>query len=396
LVNILLARWLPPKEYGAFAVALSVFYLLAGFHTALLTKPMMVFGAGKYREHFYKYLGMLFYAHWGISLLIAGGLSIAAFVMKHLSSLVMAKALAGLALASPFLLFLWFTRRACYVPMRPKWAVVGSGLNFLFILVGIFLLWWEKLFTSFSGLMLLGITAGMASFFLIFVKLRPLLHSFTGNPTIRMVIYDHWSYGKWVVLESFVYLASAQLWILLIPIILGLQQSAAIVAIRNLYRPVNFFMQAIGVVLLPTIAFWINRKDEKQKLYFKVLIFATISALFVGIYGLILTIFAKSLLHFLYKGHYDQYWLLVPLFGGVAVFTVGLHYLLLALKAKAIVRPLPFIWGAMTIINVLFSIPLMLKFDVYGAVAGYLFSYIFAFFVGFLIFKKHFSVKIKT
>ena len=47
LVNILLARWLPPEEYGAFAVAMSVFYLLAGFHTAVLTEPMMVFGAGK-------------------------------------------------------------------------------------------------------------------------------------------------------------------------------------------------------------------------------------------------------------------------------------------------------------------------------------------------------------
>ncbi|GIX47763.1 MAG: hypothetical protein KatS3mg131_1974 [Candidatus Tectimicrobiota bacterium] len=41
LVNILLARWLPPEEYGAFAVALSVFYLLAGFHTAVLTEPML-------------------------------------------------------------------------------------------------------------------------------------------------------------------------------------------------------------------------------------------------------------------------------------------------------------------------------------------------------------------
>jgi O-antigen/teichoic acid export membrane protein len=40
LVNILLARWLPPEEYGAFAVALSIYYLLLGFHTAVITEPM--------------------------------------------------------------------------------------------------------------------------------------------------------------------------------------------------------------------------------------------------------------------------------------------------------------------------------------------------------------------
>jgi len=49
LVNILLARWLPPEDYGAFAVALSIYYLLLNLHTAVLTEPMMVFGAGKYR-----------------------------------------------------------------------------------------------------------------------------------------------------------------------------------------------------------------------------------------------------------------------------------------------------------------------------------------------------------
>lgn len=94
LVNILLARWLPPKEYGAFAVALSVFYLLAAFHTAVLTEPMMVFGAGKCREHFRKYLGMLLYGHWGLTLLSAFVLSGVAFVMKSLGLPTMAQGMA--------------------------------------------------------------------------------------------------------------------------------------------------------------------------------------------------------------------------------------------------------------------------------------------------------------
>ncbi|MDR7404951.1 MAG: O-antigen and teichoic acid-like export protein, partial [Armatimonadota bacterium] len=127
VVNVLLARWLSPAEYGAFAVALSIFYLLAGFHSAVLTEPMMVFGAGRYREHFREYLGMLLYGHWGISAIVALALGIAAFVFARYGSPAIANGLAGLAVASPFLLFIWLVRRACYVPMQLVWAMMGSG-----------------------------------------------------------------------------------------------------------------------------------------------------------------------------------------------------------------------------------------------------------------------------
>ena len=63
LLNVLLARWLDPADYGAFALAYSVFLLLGVFHTAILTEPMLVFGPGKYRERFHEYLGILLRGH---------------------------------------------------------------------------------------------------------------------------------------------------------------------------------------------------------------------------------------------------------------------------------------------------------------------------------------------
>ena len=47
LVNILLARWTSPEEFGAFAVLFAVFLIFAGFHNALIVEPMSVFGARK-------------------------------------------------------------------------------------------------------------------------------------------------------------------------------------------------------------------------------------------------------------------------------------------------------------------------------------------------------------
>src|SRR5438552_11552208 len=63
ILNIVLARWLTPDGYGAFGVAFAVFLLLGTLHTSLLTEPMIVFGAGRFRDRAAQYLGLLLYGH---------------------------------------------------------------------------------------------------------------------------------------------------------------------------------------------------------------------------------------------------------------------------------------------------------------------------------------------
>src|ERR1700685_915370 len=75
LLNVLLARWLAPADYGAFALAYSIFLLLLVLHNALLTAPMLVFGSGKYRERFREYLGVLLRVHFTLMLPVAAVLA---------------------------------------------------------------------------------------------------------------------------------------------------------------------------------------------------------------------------------------------------------------------------------------------------------------------------------
>ena len=56
LVNVLLARWLPPAEYGAFVTAYTVLLLVSVAHSAFLAEPMLVFGSDKYAASFSHYL----------------------------------------------------------------------------------------------------------------------------------------------------------------------------------------------------------------------------------------------------------------------------------------------------------------------------------------------------
>ena len=127
VVNILLARWLTPEDYGAFALAYSIFLLFAAFHTAILTEPMMVFGAGRYAGKFDRYLGILLRGHFALmvpaSLVLAG----VALLLGRLYSPSVEHAFLGLAVAAGFILLLWLLRKVFHVTSQPGWAVLGSA-----------------------------------------------------------------------------------------------------------------------------------------------------------------------------------------------------------------------------------------------------------------------------
>src|SRR5260370_28321963 len=50
LVGILLARWLAPEEYGAYALAFAIFLLLSFVSQSLLFDPMAGFSGSSYRK----------------------------------------------------------------------------------------------------------------------------------------------------------------------------------------------------------------------------------------------------------------------------------------------------------------------------------------------------------
>ena len=366
LVNILLARWLPPKEYGAFVVALSVFYLLAGFHTAVITEPMMVFGAGKYREQFRKYFGMVRWGHWGVSVLIALGLGVAAWTFFQLDMFSMAEALFGLAVASPFLLLFWLTRRACYSQLSPIWAVVGSGINSVVIFSGAFLLWWSKLLSAFSGLILLGAAASIASLMLL-LHFRPQFLRFTGNPTPAMVISEHRSYGSWILTAALFYSASNQVLQLLISIVLGLTASATVAAVMNLYRPINLLIGSLSLILLPTFSSWVKKGLSTEILRKHVLTAVALITIFILLYVTALTLFAKPLVNWIYAGKYGEHWELVGLIGLVTILNAIIGVFVIFLKAKTYTREVASIRALSAVISLPLAIPLMKILGIEGA-----------------------------
>src|ERR1700730_16072293 len=70
-VNILLARWLSPSLYGAFAVAFAASLFVAGFYNVLVLEPLSVFGPARHASNLLAY----FRAQVRLHFLLVGSLS---------------------------------------------------------------------------------------------------------------------------------------------------------------------------------------------------------------------------------------------------------------------------------------------------------------------------------
>src|SRR5439155_25742141 len=98
VLNIVLARWLEPADYGAYAVGFSVFLFLSGFHNSLILEPMSVLGAWRRGSGLRRYLGQLVQLHAGLMVATALLLIAASFVVPDPA---LAGALRALAPAAP-------------------------------------------------------------------------------------------------------------------------------------------------------------------------------------------------------------------------------------------------------------------------------------------------------
>lgn len=373
-INVLLARWLPQEEYGAFAVAFSVFFLLGAFHTAVLTEPMLVFGASKYGAQFRQYIGVLLCGHAGLASGVSLLLGFAALACWWFGDGAVARALGGLALAAPFILFIWLVRRAFYVQSQFHWAAIGSALYLLVMVAGAYILYRREWLAPVSAFGVMGV-AGLLGGLGLTAILQPQWQSTPGSLTAALVFTDHWEYGTWNALATVVYWASGQILVVLVPIILGLHAAAIFAAVFNLFRPLNPVLQSISAMMLPIAARQI-RQGEKANFVNK-----EILGLFVActggvlLYGLGATVFSEPLLHLLYGGQYNGHGVLIFLFTLVYTASTVVQGFTVFIKATGDTGKVVTVWTVSALFTVIFAIPALLLGGLVGGVIIFAVSY---------------------
>lgn len=303
ILNILLARWLTAAEYGAFAVAYSLFLFLGTFHTALITEPMLVFGAGRYASNSSAYLKTLLRGHFYLTFAGSSLLAVAALVLKAQQLTSISQALFGLSIAAPFSLLMWMARRSAYLRCKPNLSAIFSGVYLTLTFVGLLALVKLHALSVFTSLLVIGVAGGIAGFGL-WLQLQRSATDTSLSVESAEVTRDHLRYGRWACATSILMWVPLNLFFVVLSATASLEASATLKALSNLVLPLLQANAALGSLLLPAlVARTTNSKQFVKTVRISVLVFATGAityAVFVGTFG-------KTLLHLLYGGRYDNH-----------------------------------------------------------------------------------------
>jgi O-antigen/teichoic acid export membrane protein len=332
LVNILLARWMSPLDYGAFVVAYSWLLLPQNFYEALLTEPMVIFGSGKYGKRLQAYLGYAFYGHIVLSGLVAVALLIGAVFVYFFDSQLLAAAMMGAGLSAPLVLTRWLTRQPFYITSRPHWSAIGGAIYMVFALFFLIILnYWDApvtpfnycttleaiyptcarindvaILTPFSALLALGVAGIIASTVLTVFLIRPKFKLESDESlNTREVIKDHWGYGKWASGIRVLAWVPANVYYIVLPIFVSLAESGALRALNNLVLPIFMSMSAITAILMPTFVRTF-RSYGKHGLNRRMGKIVLLSLVFTGGYFVMIVFFGPWIMNVLYNGKFDD------------------------------------------------------------------------------------------
>jgi O-antigen/teichoic acid export membrane protein len=369
LLSILLARWMSADQYGAYAVAFSIFVLLSLVYLCVVLEPMAVFGGSVYRECLRQYLKSLLWIHLLLTLtifLVLGLSSGAAALLGSAGGL--PGALVGVTLASPCVLLFWLARRSFYLELSPASAALGAGLYGLVVLGGLYLIHWSGWLSPFTAFLPISVGALLTTA-LLFYRLRPALRSSHGIVRTGEVWQRHWKYGRWALASAVASWIPAYIYYPLLTSFSGMAQSGEFKALMNLVLPIQQMQAALSMLFLP-YASRIHAEQGREgassiAARLTLLSFATALVYWVAI------ISAKEpVLHLLYSGKYMEVAYLVP---AIAIGSIlwsavcGSSIVLRAMESPASVF-VAFV--ASSVVSLAIGIPATHAYGIVGAVWG--------------------------
>ncbi len=194
-------------------------------------------------------------------------------------------------------------------------------------------------------------------------------------PTLRVnreVLQQHWQYGRWVVITAFVFQAANQGYYWLLAILLSPADVALVRAGQNLITPVDVSLTAISMLLLPRASGLVARGHIREFIQLVVRRgVLTLGATAAAALGLVAV--GHPLVHYIYRGKYDEVAVLLPGFALLAVVNGVAGSVNDALKASR--RPDLVFLGYLSAAGVVLGgIVLVKTFGAAGAVSGMVLS----------------------
>lgn len=376
LVGIQLARSLHPADYGAYALAFSAFSLLLVLDLAIILEPMSVFGGSKYAGRLRQYLGQLL----GFQTIVGGAClgallvgAIALYAARPANELILA--LAGIAFATPFILLLYFSRRALYLEYRSNAAAAGAILYTVLLFSGLWFLSRIALLSPFTAFLDMG-AAALATSALLLVWIRPVLKR-THRDQEFPIVKEHWRYGRWALGSSVFIWVSWNIWYTIVGAFAGLAGAGTLKALVNLAMPVLQSCAALSLLVLPHTARVVHAEGSAGARRQSISV-ASLFTAGAAIYWLGILAFRHRVITFLYAGKYADSASALPWLALASVATAATVGPVSALRALEKPSTVCVAFFISNLAGMAVGVPATRAYGVSGAVAGILLSSILA------------------
>lgn len=387
LLGILLARWMAPEQYGAYALVFSIFILISFLYQALVLEPLSVFSGTTYSKNLRGYLKSNFWLHWGVSAVICVLMGATALAAKYwFHSPISAMAFAGMTAATPFILIHVLGRRAFYLKLSPGPAAFGSSFYCVLVVAGSFVIYKLGWLSAFSAFLIMGFAAlvgGIVMAFQLHRKLEPATAEMQLNETWT----KHWNYGKWALGTCIVGWIPTYVYIPLVSKFSGLAVAGELRALMNLGGPVLQTYAALSMLFLPFAARVQGEKGSRESNRLT----RRLTALFVSgalVYWMILIPLRRPLFQLLYAGKYADASALLPLFAAETIIWSAALGPAIVLRAMEYPRSLFFANSAASVIAIVFGIPATRYFGLHGVVWSMVIANVFYVAVAFFLLAK--------
>jgi O-antigen/teichoic acid export membrane protein len=374
-MNVLLARWMTPASYGAFALAYSFFVLMLSLYMALFCEPLLVYGAGRYEGLFSAYIRILLRGHFLLLLPVSLLLVLIAPLIGRFYTHEFQVAFVSLAAVGPFLPLVWLFRAVYYARLNPYAGTVAGACYFVLLLLS---MWALRVFGILSPATALG-AVGVSSFLVCagcIYDIHKGEQTQSGLPEgmNARVLSDHWRYGRWAAFTAIATWIPANIYYALLPARFGLEGTAMLRAMMNLMYPLLHSFLALLMLLIPILV----RQRERSGLQFSKRTTLQLIALYIPVGVLFLffvTVFRAPILRLLYAGRYNSVSMWVVLCVATLPITTGVIGLL-GSALRSFERPHLAFFGYLpsTITALAVGVPLAIRYGVSGAASGLILS----------------------
>lgn len=331
---ILLARGLTQEGLGEFTLVYSALLFVNSIQSGIVTQPHNILGVARYGADYRLYTTSTAVSQLLLSV-IAAGLSLLACFIAHLAHWSVAPLLLALAPTIVAWQFQEFVRRVLYTEARELAAFATDSIGYGGQVLAILYLGYHDRLTASSTFYAIAWTSAAATAYGLWEIRRSLCLRVD-----RSVILGNWHFGKWIAGGEIVgHWMSAQLFIFVAAAMLGAVAAGVLRIVHTVLGPCRVLADVMCTVLPIRFSRALATSGDNG-LRTQMRLAYLVSVPLLGAYCLLVAVFARPILDFLYHGRYDDSASVLAIYSLAAFTSYLMMILAAALRAKRLTREL--------------------------------------------------------